>query len=120
MANKAAVVNYIGSLVLVHQQLDTTGTVTLLTARRDLRLALAWGVMNGAGASGDKIKLTDGTNDITDDVDVSAKSDTDLFLFGKIDDAYRDLGPGATLQAVNTSAALVDVFVLLIVTTPPV
>ncbi len=73
---------------------------------------LVWAIMNAAGAATDKVKLDDGTSDITDDVDVSAKGDTDLFLVGEIDDAKSLLAKGSTLTVTRTSAAPVDVFIL--------
>jgi len=72
------------------------------------------GVMIGAGGASDTTQITDGANAITNAVDVSAKSDTDMFLYGQVNDAYYDLVPGTdTLTHVVVSAAAVIAVVVL-------
>lgn len=76
------------------------------------------GVMVGAGATSDTWKITDGTNDISPAVDVSAAADTDRTAAAKIDDGHRDLIPGTdTLTLTVVSAAAVEITVLLVWTT---
>ena len=78
------------------------------------RVLSVYGVMVGAGATSDTVKLTDGTNDICPAVDVSAKADTDIFQVAKLDDAHRDLVPGTdTLTSVVVSAAAAELIVTL-------
>ena len=78
------------------------------------RVLAAFGIMTGAGDSSDTSQITDGTNAITAAVDVSAKSDKDLFMFGSIDDAYYDLVPGTdTLTHTVADAALVKAIIVL-------
>ena len=77
-----------------------------------LRVIDAWGVMTGAGAGGDTVKITDGTNDITDTVDLSAVGDTDRFAIGEIDDAYHDILPGGSMSVVTASAATVTLYIM--------
>ena len=86
----------------------------ILECLSDVEVVLAWGVMTGAGATSDTVKITDGTHDLTDTVDVSSKVDKAIFLFGTLDDAYRGVAAGTSLHAVNASGALVDVYLLAI------
>ena len=92
--------------------------LVLGTVLQDCRIIDIWGVMTGAGASGDTVKVTNGTNDITTAQDVSAKGDKALFKFIDIDDAYRDLTANTLIHAVNASGALCDVYVLAVPMTP--
>lgn len=77
-------------------------------------VTLAWHVMTAAGAASDTVKITDGTNDITNTADVSAASDKALTFFTSIDDAYHAINTGGTLRVVTASDAAVDVYVLLV------
>jgi hypothetical protein len=76
------------------------------------KIITAWVVMNGAGDSFDTVKLTDGTDDITDTLDVSSAGDTDLVSFGELDDAYATIEKGGDVVAETASGALVDVYAL--------
>jgi hypothetical protein len=71
-----------------------------------VRVLQAFGTMTGAGAAGDTVKLTDGTNDVTNAVDVSAKGDKATFQFGEVDDARHDIAANGTLKVVTASDAL--------------
>jgi hypothetical protein len=73
-------------------------------------------MMIGAGAAGDTVKMTDGTNDISDTVDVSAKSDKAVFDFGTWDDAHYVLNAGESLTMVTASDALVHATFLIMPT----
>lgn len=64
------------------------------------------GVMTGAGAGGDTVKVTDGTNDLTDTADLSALADTDTFDMSQLDDAYWIVDKGDNLTCVTASDAL--------------
>ena len=104
-------------LFLIQVRQDTGSLVSSVkvydaNAPAKFRIIKAWGVMTGAGDTGDKVKIDDGTTVITDDVDVAAKSDKDAFDFASIDDAKRDIAAGGTLQVVWTSNAICDVFML--------
>ena len=104
---------------LFHGAVNATVTdLALGTVLQDCRIVLVWGLMTGAGAAGDTVKITDGTNDITTAQDLSAKGDKALFPFIDIDDARRDVTAGIVLHAVNASGGLVDVYVLAIPMTP--
>lgn len=81
---------------------------------RSCRIVDAWGVMTGAGGAGDTVKITDGTNDISDTVDLSSLGDNDLFAIGELDDAYVDLAEGGSLQVEAASDALVRLYVMVV------
>ena len=68
-------------------------------------------VMTGAGASTDDVKLTDGTNNVTNAVDVSSAVDTAVVDGGQIDDLYHEIAKGGTLNVVTTSSADCIVYV---------
>jgi hypothetical protein len=60
--------------------------------------------MTAGGTTSWKGKITNGTNDITDDKDISAAADKTVYDC-LIDDAYMDLTPGMVLTAVSTTTA---------------
>ena len=91
---------------------DSSGTESSEGAPHGLEVVDAYVVMNGAGAASDAVKITDGTSDITDDLDVSAAGDTDRVAFGEIDDANATIAKGGQLYVVSTSGALCDVHIL--------
>jgi len=93
---------------------DTTNKIYDAELPGKHRVLDAWYVMHGAGAASDTVKITDGTNDITDDVDVSAKSDKDRANFGQIDDARYEIADAGTLAVTTASGALVEVYILLV------
>lgn len=95
--------------------LKSTGTAseTIFDAASPaMEIIDCWGVMTGAGGASDTFKLTDGTNDITDAVDLSSAGDTDRLSVGEIDDAYSTLAEGDTLTVARASSAPVDVYIL--------
>ncbi len=99
--------------LMVVSVLGQTTTQTIFNANSPrLKILDAW-YINHASADGsaDKIKLTDGTNDITDDL-VLTTGDKIISRPTTIDDAYNTLEEGDTLKAVFTSAAPADVFIL--------
>jgi len=107
------------AMFLFHGAVNASVTDLVLgTVLQDCRVVAVWGVMTGAGAASDTVKVTDGTNDITTAQDVSAKGDKALFMFADIDDARRDITAGISLHAINASSALVDVYVLCVPLTP--
>jgi len=71
-------------------------------------------IMVGAGAGGDTAKLTDGTTDITDNVDVSGKADKELFQFATWNDATATIAAGGAIHLVTASDALAEVHLLAI------
>jgi len=68
-------------------------------------------VMTGAGAGSDTAKLTDGTNDVTNAVDVSSAADTAVVDGGQINDLYHEIDKGGTLNVVTASSAHCIVYV---------
>lgn len=82
----------------------TGGTATLPTGF-SYRVIRVWYVMTGAGGGSDTAKITDGTNDITDTLDVSSASDKDIKVAAQIDDEYHDVTGGLSLTLVVASSA---------------
>lgn len=118
-ANLAKLSDPGGTVPFVFSQTTAAGTSTysLQVGHRhrlgDMRVIKAWGIMTGAGAAADTVKLTDGTNDITNTVDVSALADKAYFDFN-IDDAYYKLQKDDTLKVVTASDALCEVYVMVV------
>lgn len=85
-------IKYNTDLVIVQIQADVPETAgpQQFTFKGPHRLLHAWGVMTGAGASGDTAQLKKNTTAISDAVDVSAKLDQAYFNFGTLDDAQMD------------------------------
>lgn len=109
-----AVDNY-GAPVQVFSVVTVAGTsaYTLVNSLwRRVRVINAWGYMTGAGAATDDVTITDGTNDITDTVDLSGLGDTDRYDFGEIDDAFNVVSKDGSIQATTTSDALTRIFVM--------
>lgn len=78
----------------------------------DMRVIDFWAVMHGAGASGDTVNLTDGSNSIIGGaIDVSSAGDTDVLRAVEMDNAYWDLDKGDDLVVATASGALVDCYV---------
>lgn len=102
--------------VLSYKLTSSDSTINFYNANvpAKLRVIDAWVVMHGAGDTGDKVKLTDGTTDITDDLDVSSASDEDRTTFAQLDDATWEIDKDGTLTIISTSGALAEVFVLCI------
>lgn len=82
-------------------------------APNGFRVIDCWGIMTGAGAGADTFKLDDGTNDISDTVDLSSAGDTDRVAVGEIDDAYYEVEKNGSLRVVTASDATLRVFVMI-------
>lgn len=93
---------------------DTSYRIWDKSCPRSCRIVDAWGVMTGAGAALDTVKITDGTNDISDTVDLSGLGDTDRFAIGELDDAYVDIAEGGSLRVVTVSDALVRLYIMVV------
>ena len=99
--------------VLEVQTVAGTTDYTLIEALlKDCRIVRVWAIMTGAGGADDTLKVTDGTNDITDTVDLSSLGDTDLFDVGELDDAYTDIAKGGSIAVTTASDALCRVYVM--------
>lgn len=83
--------------VLYLLKMPAGGADVTLTLERKFCVADAWVVMLGAGTGGDSIVLKNGSNAITDTLDVSGKGDKDITHFGEIDDAQYEVAAGGTL-----------------------
>lgn len=89
------------------------GTVQIYNANcpSKFRVVDMWFVCTDANAG--TVKLTDGTNDITNAV-THGTTDKAVVRVGTIDDAYWDLAPGATLNVVAATGGASVVFVALL------
>ena len=68
-------------------------------------------VISTASVGSATVKLTDGTNDITDAI--VAATDTNVVRAGTIDDAYNEIAAGGTLKVVTNGASdRADVYIM--------
>ena len=80
-----------------------------------VRVVGVYGIMTGAGAASDTVQLQDnGSNAITEAVDVSALSANDKWDASVISRTYYDVEKGENLNIVTASGALSEVWVELI------
>lgn len=99
--------------VLVQPTVAGTATYRIYdnNAPKRFRVIYATGVMTGAGAAADTVVLNDGTNSITDTVDLSTLGDTAVFDFADINDLYHQVSKGGSLRVVTASDALCIVYI---------
>lgn len=90
---------------------NSTYTIYSSNCPRRLEVIYATGTMTGAGAAADTVVIRNGSNAITDTLDVSALADTDVFDFTKISDTYYRVNKGGSLNVVTVSAALCIVYI---------
>lgn len=67
------------------------------------RVVDAWLVLKGAGTTGSAVTVKNGSNAISDAVDVSAGGDKDRFGVGELDDAQHEIAAGGTLRISTAS-----------------
>lgn len=107
---------YFGAPVFVLEQATVAATATYKVFDKNapsrFRIINVWGIMTGEGGVSDTVKITDGTNNITNDANVSALADTDVFDFAKIDDLYYQINKGGSLYVVTASGALCNVYIM--------
>lgn len=102
-----------GLPILVQFQTVSGTSSYNFTMPRKCKVIDMWAVQNAAGGAADTAKLTDGTNDITNALDLN-KSDKVVTRVGTIDDAYSTIAKDGTLNVTTASDATADIFVLLI------
>ena len=90
---------------------NSTYNVYSSNSPRRLEVIYATGTMTGAGAAADTVVINNGSNAITDTLDVSSLADTDVFDFTKISDTYYRVNKGGSLSVVTASAALCVVYI---------
>src|SRR3990167_2122123 len=91
----------------------TTNTDTIFSGNWPFALKILraqFTLTEAAAADSEDVKLTDGTNNITDTADYSAGSDNDSFEFSSYNDLYTTLQKGATLKIVKTATTAVTSF----------
>lgn len=86
----------------------STTEVALPAAPFKLRIVRVDYVCTEATGADNTVKLTDGTNDLTDALNYSAKGDTDLFSSGEIKHAYHDIAKGLPIKVVKTETTAVS------------
>src|SRR3990167_10051962 len=103
----------IGTDFILHRKMATTdSSISVFSANAPFKFRVIdmWAVNHAAGGAADTVKLTDGTNDITDALDCN-KSDKVVTRVGTLDDAYWEVAYNGTLTIVTASAAPVDVYI---------
>ena len=91
----------------------TTKTDTIYDGNAPFRfrvLRAQFTLTEAAAADSEDVKLTDGTNNITDTADYSAGSDNDSFEFSSYDNAYATIAKGGSLKIVKTATTAVTSF----------
>ena len=76
-----------------------------------MRVLDAWCVATATGAAADTVQVKDGTNAITDAMDLNV-ADTTVVRAGTIDDAEHEIVKGGTLEIETASDAVALVYVL--------
>lgn len=93
-------------------EVDTEAGATINVFSSDapcaFRVIDAWGI-GTPGAASDTFKITDGTNDITDTVAITAAL---VGRVGTIDDSYWDIAAGGSLAVVAASNLDATVFIM--------
>ena len=89
----------------------TSSYVVVANAAFKFRVVGVTGIMTGAGGASDTVKVTDGTNDITDTINVATLADKSVFSAATIDDAYWNISVGGDLKVETASGALAYVII---------
>ena len=105
LAAVVADANEDGGLMVVHRILLASGAdanvdVALTEKTRIIDATI---VLKGAGTAGSDVQIQNVTTAITDLVDVSAGSDTDVFRPSTIDDAQQEVAAAANLRVAYSS-----------------
>jgi hypothetical protein len=101
--------------ILYYNSSTSTGTTNtdrvIHSAEFPFRVVRAWfSLTEAAAGDSEDVKLTDGTNDITDTADYSAGSDNDNYEFSSYDDAHSTINKGESLRIVKTATTAVTSF----------
>lgn len=105
-AANAADVNATAGLVVAHRTTVASGANadTDITVADKIRVIMCYAIMKGAGTGGATIQLKNGSNAITEAVDVSAASDKGIVMITTIDDAYHEIAAAGTLRWTSASS----------------
>lgn len=114
--------NFYGSPPIIFYYNSSTSTGTSNTdmifdanAPFSFKIIRAWIHCTEAPAGdSEDVKLTDGTNDITDTLDYSAGADNDGYEFSSYDDAYKTIYKSDSLYIVKTATTAVTSFEMFI------
>lgn len=105
LVDNTANVNVVGGIPLVFRTLIASGAdgdVDIVSTHK-IRVIDAWAVLKGAGTAGCVLTLKNGTNAVSDAVDVSAGGDRDKFHVGEIDDAQHEIAAAGTIRWTKAS-----------------
>lgn len=91
----------LGVPLVLYQSFSGAGTTNVFSsnAPRKFQVVDAWFRLTAAGAASETGKWTDGTNDITDAVDLNVADNT-VARVGTIDDAYYEIAASGSLDLV--------------------
>ena len=89
--------------VMMRIDTATGGTNSVsLTMESKFTVIDAHAVLKAAGTTSDTYQVFNGSNAISDAVDISAAADTDIVRIGKINDANMEIAAGGTLKVTST------------------
>ena len=89
--------------VMMRIDTATGGTNSVsLTMERKFTVIDAHAVLKAAGTTSDAYQVFNGSNAISDAVDISSAADTDIVRIGKINDANMEIAAGGTLKVTST------------------
>lgn len=90
-----------------------TSTYTIFSsdAPKRFRVFDVTGVMTGAGGALDTVVVNNGSNAITNTIDVSALADQDTFVAAKINDTNWQVNKNGSLSVVTVSGALCTIYI---------
>lgn len=96
----------------VKKVVSTTGTTTIFNANAPYAFKVIDGFIICTNNVAGTVKLTDGTNDITDTL-THGTTDKAIVRFATIDDAYHSIAVGGTLSVVSATGGTSIVYVLI-------
>ena len=109
MSANVADANVIGGLPQIFR-IDTAGGATAntdVTVTHKIRVIDVWVVNTGAGTAGDTIEVGDGTNNITNAIDIN-NVDMTIGRAGTIDNAFHEIAASGTLRVTETDGGGTD------------
>lgn len=96
--------NTTGGFVVIHRIAYAGGSTANydITLDYQTRIIRAWVRSEGAGTASDTLQITDGTNNITEALDISSITDHKQSDFTTIDDTYDTIAAAGTLRLTQT------------------
>jgi hypothetical protein len=101
-----------GVFLLTQQTVSGTASYAVVgQAEFPFRVVDVWAVGTAAGGGGDTLNVENGTDPITNDLDISG-ADKTVVRAGTIDDAYHKVSKGGSLNVTTASGAVALVYIL--------